>query len=244
MQREVRHGPLLPEVPGEAPGVRPGLQEDSPTLADADVGVHENSSTTAPAPQLKRQCTASLPATDAECRPAAPQYGPSEGVKAAINNDVEIDLAEDTAIVAPPPPASVPPNNTNNVVYSDQIDLTEDTAIFAPPPPASVPPNNKNNFVYSDHSTIAPPSIAPTASSARRAAPEPSLRPCRAKLARRHVPLQPGFVYIGRGSVKFGLPASKWQNPFVIGEQGDRQDVIRKFRGHLLDNPDLLEQLE
>lgn len=55
--------------------------------------------------------------------------------------------------------------------------------------------------------------------------------------------MQPGFLYIGRGSVKFGLPASKWRNPFVIGQHGDRHDVIRMFREHLLGNPDLLEQL-
>ncbi len=32
-------------------------------------------------------------------------------------------------------------------------------------------------------------------------------------------------VYIGRGST--------WGNPFVIGKDGDREEVIRKYREHL-----------
>lgn len=36
-------------------------------------------------------------------------------------------------------------------------------------------------------------------------------------------------VYIGRGS--------KWGNPFVIGPDGNRQEVLRKYREYLDDNP-------
>ena len=62
----------------------------------------------------------------------------------------------------------------------------------------------------------------------------PSRRPRRMKSARMHVPLQLGFVYVGRGSTKFGLQASKWQNPFGIGMHGNRDEVLAKFRVHLL----------
>lgn len=39
-------------------------------------------------------------------------------------------------------------------------------------------------------------------------------------------------VYIGRGSI--------WGNPFVIGPDGDRQEVIDKFRKWLLTQPRLI----
>ncbi len=46
-------------------------------------------------------------------------------------------------------------------------------------------------------------------------------------------------VYIGRGSA--------WGNPFRIGVDGDRAEVIRKFREYaeavILENPDWLEPL-
>ena len=39
-------------------------------------------------------------------------------------------------------------------------------------------------------------------------------------------------VYIGR--------PSDWGNPFVIGKDGDRADVIRKYRNWIMRQPDLL----
>jgi hypothetical protein len=45
----------------------------------------------------------------------------------------------------------------------------------------------------------------------------------------------PYDVYIGR--------PSKWGNPFVIGAHGDREAVIAKYRGWLLQNPALLADL-
>ena len=42
-------------------------------------------------------------------------------------------------------------------------------------------------------------------------------------------------VYIGRGS--------KWGNPFVIGKDGSREEVIAKYKNHLLNSPDLLSSL-
>jgi Domain of unknown function (DUF4326) len=40
-------------------------------------------------------------------------------------------------------------------------------------------------------------------------------------------------VYIGR--------PSKWGNPFVIGPDGSRNDVVRKFEEYLMSNPKLME---
>ena len=42
-------------------------------------------------------------------------------------------------------------------------------------------------------------------------------------------------VYIGRGS--------KWGNKFVIGRDGDRAEVIKKYREWILDNKELLSSL-
>lgn len=42
-----------------------------------------------------------------------------------------------------------------------------------------------------------------------------------------------GAVYIGR--------PSKWGNPFVIGKDGDREEVIAKYRQWLLAQPALVE---
>lgn len=43
------------------------------------------------------------------------------------------------------------------------------------------------------------------------------------------------YVYIGRPSV--------WGNPFVIGVDGNRAQVLRKYRIYLLGSPTLLAQL-
>jgi hypothetical protein len=40
-------------------------------------------------------------------------------------------------------------------------------------------------------------------------------------------------VYIGR--------PSKWGNPFAIGRDGTRADVIRKFEEYIMSNPELME---
>ena len=42
-------------------------------------------------------------------------------------------------------------------------------------------------------------------------------------------------VYIGRGS--------KWGNRFVIGKDGDRDEVIRRYRGWILNYKELLGSL-
>ena len=43
-------------------------------------------------------------------------------------------------------------------------------------------------------------------------------------------------VYIGRGS--------PYGNPFVIGKDGTRNEVIAKYRDYLLSNPDLLSMVK
>lgn len=43
----------------------------------------------------------------------------------------------------------------------------------------------------------------------------------------------PGAVYIGR--------PTKWGNPFVIGRDGGRAEVIAKYKAWLLRNPQLVQ---
>lgn len=43
-------------------------------------------------------------------------------------------------------------------------------------------------------------------------------------------------VYIGR--------PSKWGNPFVMGRDGTRAEVVAKYRAHVLRRPDLLAALK
>jgi hypothetical protein len=39
-----------------------------------------------------------------------------------------------------------------------------------------------------------------------------------------------GAVYVGRANRRYGLPGSKWANPFVEGKDGDRLTVIAKYK--------------
>ena len=48
-------------------------------------------------------------------------------------------------------------------------------------------------------------------------------------------------VYIGRASN--GQPASKWANPFRIGRDGTRPEVIEKYRHWMVTQVDLLTYL-
>lgn len=50
----------------------------------------------------------------------------------------------------------------------------------------------------------------------------------------KHDVTPPGAVYVGR--------PSKWGNPFVIGPDGDRADVIRKYRSYLFSNKVLMSE--
>lgn len=52
-------------------------------------------------------------------------------------------------------------------------------------------------------------------------------------LNKRRVGIPAGSVYIGR--------PSKWGNPFVVGPDGTRDEVVEKYRAWLLIQPELLE---
>lgn len=54
---------------------------------------------------------------------------------------------------------------------------------------------------------------------------------------------EPYDVYIGRGVRSRGLPWSIWANPFKIGPDGDRDEVIEKYRQRLLKYPALLARI-
>jgi hypothetical protein len=54
---------------------------------------------------------------------------------------------------------------------------------------------------------------------------------------------EPFTVYIGRANRHYNLPQSKWANPFLIPRDGDRDEVIAKYRAYVLSRPDLLEAL-
>jgi hypothetical protein len=43
-----------------------------------------------------------------------------------------------------------------------------------------------------------------------------------------------GAVYIGRPIL--GLPRSKWEDPYKIGRDGTRKEVITKYERHLYDS--------
>ncbi len=47
---------------------------------------------------------------------------------------------------------------------------------------------------------------------------------------------------VPRGAVYIGRP-SKWGNPFVIGRDGTRDQVVAKYRAHLLGNAALMAAL-
>ena len=52
-------------------------------------------------------------------------------------------------------------------------------------------------------------------------------------------------VYIGRACYRGGwqLPKSKWANPYTIGKDGTREEVIRKYEKYILNKPELLKDL-
>ena len=48
-------------------------------------------------------------------------------------------------------------------------------------------------------------------------------------------------VYLGRGNSRLGLPHSPLSNPFKIGPDGNRAEVIKKFRVYYHNRPGLKE---
>ena len=48
-------------------------------------------------------------------------------------------------------------------------------------------------------------------------------------------------IYIGRYNPRYG--SSKWRNPFKIGKNGTREEVIIKYREYALNNSELMNRL-
>ena len=55
-------------------------------------------------------------------------------------------------------------------------------------------------------------------------------------LNKHHNNLPDDAVYIGRGS--------KWGNPFIIGQHGNRSEVVAKYKEFLLENGKLLSEVK
>ena len=56
-----------------------------------------------------------------------------------------------------------------------------------------------------------------------------------------HVRKEPFDIYIGRAFAEFD--ESIWHNPFHLGKDGNRKEVLRKYREYILSRPDLLARL-
>lgn len=52
-----------------------------------------------------------------------------------------------------------------------------------------------------------------------------------------------GDVYIGRENLHHALQASRWANPFKIGPDGTRGEVLEKYGRYLRDTPRLVAAL-
>lgn len=50
-------------------------------------------------------------------------------------------------------------------------------------------------------------------------------------------------VYIARANPRNRLKASIWANPFAIGKDGTRPEVMAKYRKYLMSRPDLLAKI-
>jgi hypothetical protein len=50
-------------------------------------------------------------------------------------------------------------------------------------------------------------------------------------------------IYIGRGKCPVSGRISRWGNPFVIGRDGDRDEVIRKYEEWIRGQRELLDSL-
>jgi hypothetical protein len=50
-------------------------------------------------------------------------------------------------------------------------------------------------------------------------------------------------VYIGRANSYKGLKQSKWHNPYTIGKDGNREEVIEKYKKYFWNSPELVEAI-
>ena len=58
-----------------------------------------------------------------------------------------------------------------------------------------------------------------------------------------HVSKSKYDVYIGRGLCPITNQPSKWGNPFLIGKDGTRAEVIKKYREWVIKQPELMASL-
>jgi hypothetical protein len=54
---------------------------------------------------------------------------------------------------------------------------------------------------------------------------------------------EPYDIYIGRPGKGKNKEEGKWGNPFEIGRDGTREEVIAKYTEYILNKPELLEQI-
>ena len=54
---------------------------------------------------------------------------------------------------------------------------------------------------------------------------------------------EPYDLYIGRANPRYRLGKSKWSNPFKIGRDGTRDEVLAKHRAWIMEQPELLAQV-
>lgn len=50
-------------------------------------------------------------------------------------------------------------------------------------------------------------------------------------------------VYIGRANPRYGLPESIWHNPFRVGPEGSREEILQKYEHYVRSRPDLMSRL-
>lgn len=53
----------------------------------------------------------------------------------------------------------------------------------------------------------------------------------------------PHDAYIGRYNKSWNLAESKWKNPYKLVRESDAETVLRKYRAHVLSQPELVESL-
>ncbi len=54
---------------------------------------------------------------------------------------------------------------------------------------------------------------------------------------------EPYDIYIGRENKWLNLPQSKWANPFVMKNESMREEVLEKYKQHILNSPELIASL-
>jgi ribonuclease HI len=58
-----------------------------------------------------------------------------------------------------------------------------------------------------------------------------------------HCQRDPYDVYIGRANRQHGLAHSKWRNPFKVGRDGTRAEVLELYRKYVVRKPELMDAL-